>query len=1076
MTLASSSVLVVGPDLAIVAMFRRALTPGGWHVVHATDGRKVPARCEIDPPALVLLDLHRLGLDGVELAHQIRDRIQLPIMVLGTTADHQLLMAALDAGVDDCLTIPCDLDEVIVRVQTVLRRSQVQTRAAVARRIRCGSLEIDAQSLQVWRDGQEVPLRAKERALLAVFLAHPGQVLTHQLLLQQVWGDQYGDETNYLHTQINALRRKLEDHPSRPVYFLTERGIGYRFVLPPTPPDVSTTRPARTAVPPLVPTILTPPAPTRPPTGESLVGRSAELAELQARLCRDHLVVITGMPGVGKTVLAATLAQTVAAAPQQIFWHTFYAGQGLDALIWHLAGFLAHHGQDAVWQLVQQAQQSGTPPPPADVLLTYLLQLMAGKAYVLCFDDVQFVDADPLLTAFAARLLDRVRASEVTLILASQRLPAWVPTGSSTPLAGLSPLGSTELLQQRGVVLPEELLMALHAQTEGNPQLLLLAGTVLHDAPDPATVLSHLPHTIPIEHFLLTKIDTRLTDAERRVMSAIAVLLGLPATPDVIAVISDQHDVPRILRTLNALAVLMVSEDAPSRAYTQHALVRAFYYQQLDRRERQRLHRRAAQYYAQEQPDLLAVTRHLLAAGDAATAVQGVTDQVREIINQGRAHALAQLLAEVPASTLDTEAAIGLALAQAELAAWLGDGPAAQAHYTTALTQLAGMALAPAVHERRARACYGMGELLEHDAPQLALEWLQRGLLELGGAVPEQEAALSIKLSTVYITLSDYPAARLAVEQGMQWLPPDPSPLRMRALINLGVIACAEGNIVQGNTYMLHALELSQQFHDYWAMIQGWINLGVEIEIAGDWAAAEAHYQQALQLATRLGGTKYQVALACNLGILKTNQGDFASAATYLQQGLALAQDHQVAAWAVAGQASLADLHVRAGAYDLAARVLERAEPQAQAVGASDQLPEIARTWALIRLAEGELDAAAEQAALAVALAEAQAQPIGLGVSQRVLGQVRAAQGQVAAARDAFAQSLAILAERDPYEAARTRMQWGQLLVGGLDLTTGAQLLAEARTTFRQLGAHHDLMLLDSRQGGPADDVARSEG
>jgi hypothetical protein len=188
-----------------------------------------------------------------------------------------------------------------------------------------------------------------------------------------------------------------------------------------------------------------------------------------------------------------------------------------------------------------------------------------------------------------------------------------------------------------------------------------------------------------------------------------------------------------------------------------------------------------------------------------------------------------------------------------------------------------------------------------------------------------------------------------------------------------------------------------------------------------------------------------------------------------LRQGLALAQDSHVAAWAAAGQASLADLHVRVGAYAVAAYVLEAVEPQAEAVGASDQLPEIARTWALVRLAEGDLDVAEAAAARAVALAREQMQAIGSGVSLRVLGQVRAAQGQLPAALDAFAQSLAYLAERDPYEAARTRAQWGQLLAAGYDPAAGAQLLADARAAFLHLGAQRDLVAIDALLCAPSE-------
>jgi DNA-binding response OmpR family regulator len=227
-------ILVVSGNPELLKILHRVLARSGPRVMHMSDGQTLLARCEMDAPALVLLDLHSYGQASVELCREIRQRARIPILVSGTDEERDVLLAALDGGADDYLIAPFSANEVLLRIQTLIRRNQVQVQASDTQRIRCGRLEIDRHTMHVWRDGQAVRLTAKEWKLLEALVSHAGQILSHRMLLQRVWGAAYVEETTYLHTYINTLRRKIEENPSRPAYVLTEHGVGYRFALPPS--------------------------------------------------------------------------------------------------------------------------------------------------------------------------------------------------------------------------------------------------------------------------------------------------------------------------------------------------------------------------------------------------------------------------------------------------------------------------------------------------------------------------------------------------------------------------------------------------------------------------------------------------------------------------------------------------------------------------------------------------------------------------------------------------------------------------------------------------------------------------
>src|SRR5262249_27253538 len=154
-------------------------------------------------------------------------------------------------------------------------------------------------------------------------------------------------------------------------------------------------------------------------------------------------------------------------------------------VIWKLAGFLARHGQPAVWQLLQRDSPGGSPPPP-EVLLEYLVQLLRGQGYLLCFDDVHLVDRDPLLELLLRQLSSVATRGDLALLLITQHLPSVLLHEAIVSLSGLTVADTRDLIAAHDVQLSEPLLADLYAWTEGNAQLMTLASTSLRATPDPA--------------------------------------------------------------------------------------------------------------------------------------------------------------------------------------------------------------------------------------------------------------------------------------------------------------------------------------------------------------------------------------------------------------------------------------------------------------------------------------------------------------------------------------------------------------------------------------------------------------
>jgi two-component system, OmpR family, KDP operon response regulator KdpE len=225
MSAGTSRVLVVDDEPQIIRGLRVILTNAGYRVEEATTKKEALDAVSVRPPDAIVLDLVLPDGDGIEVCTDIRRWSQVPIVVLSAVGDERQKVRALDAGADDYVTKPFGSEELLARMRAVLRRKSDDGDSAV----RVGDLEIDIADRAVRRDGEQLHLTPIEFDLLSKLAEHPGRLVTHRQLLQEVWGPGYEDETHYLRVHFAHVRAKIEPDPSNPRYVITEPGIGYRL-------------------------------------------------------------------------------------------------------------------------------------------------------------------------------------------------------------------------------------------------------------------------------------------------------------------------------------------------------------------------------------------------------------------------------------------------------------------------------------------------------------------------------------------------------------------------------------------------------------------------------------------------------------------------------------------------------------------------------------------------------------------------------------------------------------------------------------------------------------------------------
>jgi two-component system, OmpR family, KDP operon response regulator KdpE len=220
-------VLVIDDEPQILRALRRSLEAQDYEVTTADDGEDGLASAAARTPNLVVLDLGLPDLDGTEVIRRLRSWTDVPVIVLTVREGSSDKIEALDAGADDYVTKPFDVEELLARMRAALRRTDADL--ASEPEVRYGDLTVDLARRLVRLGDEVVHLTPNEYSLLQAMITNPGKLLTHQWLLRKVWGRGYGNESHYLHVYVRQLRQKLGDDAAIPRYIITEPGVGYRW-------------------------------------------------------------------------------------------------------------------------------------------------------------------------------------------------------------------------------------------------------------------------------------------------------------------------------------------------------------------------------------------------------------------------------------------------------------------------------------------------------------------------------------------------------------------------------------------------------------------------------------------------------------------------------------------------------------------------------------------------------------------------------------------------------------------------------------------------------------------------------
>ncbi len=223
------NILIVEDEQAIIRFVRAALEADGLRVYEAQTLQRGLLEAATRKPDAIILDLGLPDGDGLDFIRDLRQWSQTPIIVLSARAEEQDKIAALDAGADDYLSKPFGIGELQARLRVALRRHGSGSQSDPL--VTFSDVRVDLAARRIQRGEEEIHLTPIEFRLLAVLIGHHGKVLTQRQLLREVWGPNAVEHSHYLRIYMGHLRQKLENDPARPRHFITETGIGYRFIL-----------------------------------------------------------------------------------------------------------------------------------------------------------------------------------------------------------------------------------------------------------------------------------------------------------------------------------------------------------------------------------------------------------------------------------------------------------------------------------------------------------------------------------------------------------------------------------------------------------------------------------------------------------------------------------------------------------------------------------------------------------------------------------------------------------------------------------------------------------------------------
>lgn len=222
-------ILIIEDDPAMLKFLRANLSARGYKVYTVVDGLEALKAAEMELPDLIILDLMLPGMEGVEVLDRLREWSGVPVLVVSARGSESDKVLCLDKGADDYISKPFDLEELLARVRVLLRRMKSHSMQIDSQIFQCGEMQLDFDAMQLSMNGKPVKLTPTEYRTLRLLATNHGKVLTHNMILSNVWGSEYQDSNEYIYVIIGRLRKKIEAEKSTAPYILTVPGIGYCF-------------------------------------------------------------------------------------------------------------------------------------------------------------------------------------------------------------------------------------------------------------------------------------------------------------------------------------------------------------------------------------------------------------------------------------------------------------------------------------------------------------------------------------------------------------------------------------------------------------------------------------------------------------------------------------------------------------------------------------------------------------------------------------------------------------------------------------------------------------------------------
>jgi tetratricopeptide (TPR) repeat protein len=800
-----------------------------------------------------------------------------------------------------------------------------------------------------------------------------------------------------------------------------------------------------------------PPPPSSIPEFPFFFGRNTEIERLSQVLDEHHFAAINGLPGIGKTALAAQLAHQRAPAGKT-YWFSFTKADSVDALLFNFAGFFAWHGKPGLWNLMQRLRLMGGEIPTIEEIFGYWVKLTEDEDYLLCWDAIHHVADDPRLEKLLNKLKDAANNIRLSLLVTSNSHLNSIPTSQEIILSGLGLADSRKILAPIDTFIPREALETLHAKTGGNPQFLLMAKDTLLQGYKPEVLIQGLVTTGSVEGFLIERIEETLDDDEKAVMQGLAVLSGYPSRREALEAILEDYDFRAALWRLVSRYLVTVHHEWE---FTLSEILKEFFYQSIPPKKRLTMHSKAADYYQIQEGGIPLAAFHHRHAGQPVRAAQLVVFDTRSLLNRGHVFVLQKVLTMFREEELDEELWALANLAKGQVETFLRDSQPAKESLQLALNLLDGLPESVDKWNYLARACQAMGELLERESSVDAMEWYQRGLKYLPDEKSSRAASLYIKLGNILNQRGELDQAIEQAQTGLKLLAGGDGQIFISGLITIGACQEMQGKYTEAlNTYH-EALAICERIHDDFQNIKILGNIAIVHEINGDWPGAVEKHKHALAWSERLGATAEQAKLNNNLGVLYTNMGDFRTAEEYLTKAVTLSRTYQMPQYEAFVLTSLVDLSIRRKTWSIAEEHLKQAEVLIQ----DKEIPYLRPyKWyyqALIRLGLGDPAGAESAGKQAIDQARSMELPFEEGLGLRALGMAQQARGRSDEAVEAFEQSCTLL-EDDRYELARTKLSWGICLLDTSEKDHSIALFREARKVFRQLGAQQELKLVEA--------------